>query len=136
MRRIFIFLLLIVVISGCTDNGSQEIEVEEDPEVQKKPIEKKPDPKSVVADANSSYASQYSQLYEYPRQTQELCEAGGAEWFYFSTGCHDECVYARWSADDRYACTEALSYGCECGPDKCWNGIACEPNFAFNKERP
>ena len=77
---------------------------------------------------NDSYASQYKQLEKYPGQSQELCEAGGAEWIDFPTGCHDECVYERWSAKDHYACTEAFSKGCDCGPDKCWNGNSCEPN--------
>ena len=76
----------------------------------------------------NSYATQYSKLNKYPRQTQELCEAGGAEYIQFSTGCRDECVYERWSGDDQYACTEALTHGCDCGLDKCWNGNSCEPN--------
>jgi hypothetical protein len=75
--------------------------------------------------SDSSYSSQYSKLYDYPKQTQELCESGGATWHLFNTGCHDECVYARWTGPDRYACTESLTWGCQCGPGSCWDGTAC-----------
>ncbi len=76
----------------------------------------------------NSYSYQIDQLKEYPLQTQELCESGGAGWIEFSSGCHDECVYERWSSKIHYSCTEALSYGCDCGLDKCWNGNSCELN--------
>ncbi len=70
----------------------------------------------------------YDELENYPPQTKELCESGGAEYAGFNTGCHDECVYERWSLEEPFICTQALSSGCDCGQDKCWNGIECESN--------
>src|SRR3989344_4343150 len=52
------------------------------------------------------------------------CWKGGGSWDSFPTGCHDECYYLN---HDR-VCTEAFSAGCECGPDKCWNGNKCISN--------
>ncbi len=71
----------------------------------------------------------------YHKQTQELCENGGAEWTSFNSGCHDECFLERFDNEKAkkegkmpLMCTHALSTGCECGPDKCWNGTGCELN--------
>tara|TARA_Y100000034_G_scaffold56632_1_gene69287 strand:- start:262 stop:534 length:273 start_codon:yes stop_codon:yes gene_type:complete len=72
----------------------------------------------------------------YHKQTQELCENSGAEWTSFNSGCHDECFLERFDPKKAkkegkipiYVCTLALSTGCECGPDKCWNGTGCELN--------
>ena len=62
----------------------------------------------------------------YPHQTKELCEAGGATWKMFNTGCHDECYNIR--STDPVKCTLAFSEGCDCGPDKCWDGQTCVLN--------
>jgi len=57
---------------------------------------------------------------------QELCEAAGGEWKEFGDGCVDNCDYVRNS--DSTGCITVLTYGCDCGEDKCWNGNSCEDN--------
>ncbi|MBI2971626.1 MAG: hypothetical protein HYY37_04390 [Candidatus Aenigmarchaeota archaeon] len=63
---------------------------------------------------------------DYPRQSEDVCAAGGAQWKEFRSGCHDECWIVR--SKKIVHCTLALSYGCDCGEGKCWNGTACEPD--------
>ena len=58
------------------------------------------------------------------KQTKELCLSGGADFKFFNTGCHDECYITR--SKKPISCTQALSSGCDCGPEKCWNGTSCE----------
>ncbi|MFH0818098.1 MAG: hypothetical protein V1909_05720 [Candidatus Micrarchaeota archaeon] len=58
-------------------------------------------------------------------QTPEYCESKGATYISFTNFCRDSCEKAR---DSSLACGEALAMGCDCGPDKCWNGFECEPN--------
>lgn len=57
---------------------------------------------------------------------QELCAQAGGEWKEFSNGCVDSCDYIR--NVDNTECTAALTYGCDCGEDQCWNGSSCEDN--------
>ena len=52
------------------------------------------------------------------------CWKGGGSWEGYPDGCHDECYYL----SNPRICTEAFSVGCDCGPDKCWNGNKCIPN--------
>ena len=49
------------------------------------------------------------------------CEQGGGTWREYPTTCHDECV----DPDERVPCGEANTYGCDCGPNKCWNLTQC-----------
>ncbi|MBU4000017.1 hypothetical protein KKG29_02460, partial [Patescibacteria group bacterium] len=57
---------------------------------------------------------------------QELCEAAGCEWKEFNNGCVDNCDYVRNS--NTMDCASALTHGCDCGENKCWNGSASEDN--------
>lgn len=59
---------------------------------------------------------------------KERCNKSGGTWYYFGDGCVDSCEKAR--ASEPITCTAALTWGCECGPDKCWNSTTnkCEPN--------
>jgi len=70
---------------------------------------------------NDKLAKKYDEFHSYPKQTEELCKSGGAEWKQFGSGCHDECIYARWDSKEPIECTDALSFGCDCGPTACWN---------------
>jgi len=63
---------------------------------------------------------------------QKICENAGGEWKLFNNGCVDSCELARQDPNDPIICTQAQTYGCDCGPDKCWNGASCENNQ--NKE--
>ncbi len=58
-------------------------------------------------------------------QTLENCEANGATYKGFTNGCMDSCELAR---NPDIACTAVLTSGCDCGPEKCWNGFECETN--------
>jgi len=53
-----------------------------------------------------------------------LCKSAGGEWKEFSNTCVDSCEYRR--AEESMMCGMAMTYGCECGEDKCWNGESCE----------
>jgi len=76
------------------------------------------------------------------------CEKSQGVWREFGSGCVDNCL----KKIDPYniVCTSALTYGCECGKNRCWNGETCvaiqeyqleynkqqeQENFANNKDR-
>jgi len=54
------------------------------------------------------------------------CFRADGEWKEFSNGCVDSCDLAR--NPETILCTAALTDGCDCGPDRCWNGQSCEDN--------
>jgi len=54
------------------------------------------------------------------------CNASGGTMRGFGDGCADSCELAR--SNGNMACTDVLTTGCDCGPDKCWNGESCELN--------
>lgn len=55
-------------------------------------------------------------LYPFPKASK--CLAGGGRWTGFSNGCADFCNHGD-------ICTELATLGCDCGPDKCWDGSRC-----------
>ena len=57
---------------------------------------------------------------------QEVCENGDGDWVTLSDDCVDGCDYIR--SDGAMECSEAMTDGCDCGEESCWNGEACEPN--------
>ena len=52
------------------------------------------------------------------KEKKEVCEQKNGTWMEFKNGCVDNCSnkIARMSM-----CTEALTFGCKCGENKCWN---------------
>lgn len=56
----------------------------------------------------------------------ESCEKTGGFWKSFPNTCVDSCSYVR--SKERIMCGQAFTDGCDCGPDKCWNGKSCEIN--------
>lgn len=54
---------------------------------------------------------------------QKLCESQGGSLKQFSNGCVDSCDYQR--NPEEIMCVQVLTYGCECGPDKCWEENQC-----------
>ncbi len=50
---------------------------------------------------------------------EEACETAGGEWIEFTDACVDNCY-------TQDACAQALTYGCDCGEDMCWNGLDCQ----------
>lgn len=56
----------------------------------------------------------------------QACESSEGEWRTFNNGCVDSCALER--NPELILCTQALTDGCDCGIDKCWNGESCEDN--------
>ena len=54
------------------------------------------------------------------------CDMAGGRWTLFGTLCRDTCESERGGRLE--GCSDAEAYGCDCGPDRCWNGNSCEPN--------
>jgi hypothetical protein len=61
-------------------------------------------------------------LSEWPQNYQ--CWQGNGTWTGFPTDCQDECDYPT----NVRACADFATLGCECGPEKCWNGNKCINN--------
>ncbi len=59
-------------------------------------------------------------------EQQNTCETAGGTWKTFNNGCVDSCDYARNPSE--IICTQAITEGCDCGEDMCWNGESCEAN--------
>ncbi|MBI4895538.1 MAG: hypothetical protein HY831_03520 [Candidatus Aenigmarchaeota archaeon] len=97
---VLLILLSVIIVSGCIQQNS-------------------------LVENQSSNISNNSTIHNYSEQTKDLCEAGGAKWKLFNSGCHDECYVKR--ATKPVACNMALSYGCDCPENQCWNGSYCEP---------
>lgn len=60
-----------------------------------------------------------------PSPKPDACLASGGSWKIFENGCVDSCYYAHNPLSN---CTHTLTNGCDCGPDKCWDGEKCTPN--------
>lgn len=57
---------------------------------------------------------------------QQECANVNGMWKMFSDGCVDSCFKAR--SKEPVFCTLAITDGCDCGADRCWNGKTCEAN--------
>ncbi len=55
---------------------------------------------------------------------QLMCENAGGSWEEFSDACADRCYRYR---DSTIFCAQAITEGCDCGTNLCWNGTACIP---------
>jgi hypothetical protein len=51
-----------------------------------------------------------------------ICESSKGIWREFGNGCTDEC-YAK--LDQFSVCSDAITYGCDCGKGRCWDGNQC-----------
>jgi len=58
--------------------------------------------------------------------SQVQCEVAGGNWETETYGCGDSCDLVR--DNELVGCTGEFKIGCDCGPDKCWNGETCELN--------
>lgn len=56
---------------------------------------------------------------------QSACSASGGTWETFPNSCVDSCEKA---ADPGLMCLTVLTDGCNCGPDRCWDGDTCVNN--------
>lgn len=58
------------------------------------------------------------------------CEASGGMWREFGNGCADKCEF---QFDKYTVCSQALTFGCECGKDKCMYNDICILNSEYEK---
>lgn len=49
---------------------------------------------------------------------EQICVASGGTWREFSNGCADSCAAQN---DTSTYCTQAFTYGCDCGAAQCWD---------------
>ena len=77
------------------------------------------------ADSIDSLETSIGDIGEYiePNPKTQCVEAGGT-WKQFPNTCVDSCNLAR---NPGVVCGQALTEGCECGQNMCWNGYTCEP---------
>ncbi len=61
---------------------------------------------------------------------EQTCVASGGTWREFSNGCVDSCAT---QGDELSVCTQAFTYGCDCGADQCWDDETS--NCANNSEK-
>ena len=55
----------------------------------------------------------------YTIQNNSSCFLSGGTWKMFSSACVDSCT---WERDRELTiCASVISYGCDCGPLRCWN---------------
>lgn len=78
----------------------------------------------------SQGSSPAQQLEAFPMEAEsnsdeEIClDNGGVEWKEFSNSCADNCS----QYTQEQLCSQLITYGCDCGPDSCWNGTQCINN--------
>ncbi|MBU0647676.1 hypothetical protein KJ855_00675 [Patescibacteria group bacterium] len=67
----------------------------------------------------------FASLYYIFKLTPEKiqCYIVGGNWRVFSNTCVDACTSEKYPV-----CGMAITAGCDCGPDKCWNGYMCVKN--------
>lgn len=59
-----------------------------------------------------------------------ICEDNKGVWREFGNGCVDECH----SKFDKFSiCTQAITYGCDCGKGRCWDGESCVTTKNYKK---
>ena len=49
-----------------------------------------------------------------------ICLGAGGTWRQFPNGCVDAC-----GIGPETMCTQAFTFGCDCGPNACWTGTEC-----------
>jgi hypothetical protein len=63
---------------------------------------------------------------------REFCEKSKGVWRQFGNGCAGSCS----SKVDEFAmCTQAITYSCDCGKDRCWDDVNCISLAEYKKER-
>jgi hypothetical protein len=68
-------------------------------------------------------SSSYSQeLRSTSFDDRPTCESAKGVWRQFGNSCVDEC---RPKLDSFSVCAQAITYGCDCGKGRCWDGETC-----------
>ncbi len=69
-----------------------------------------------------------------PRSTsfddRPICEEAKGVWREFGNGCVDFCHP---KFDQFSICTQALTYGCDCGKGRCWDGKTCVSQQSYKE---
>ncbi len=61
---------------------------------------------------------------------RNICEDSRGVWRQFGNGCADNCE----AQFDRFnICTQVLTFSCDCGKSRCWNGDACISMQGYKK---
>lgn len=61
---------------------------------------------------------------------RKVCNESNGIWREFGNGCGDDCV----SKFDQYEiCTNAITYGCDCGKGRCWHDDRCMSIKSYKK---
>ncbi len=63
---------------------------------------------------------------------QKKCWAAKATWALLPTTCEDLCR----DEDDETICKYDFTWGCDCGPNKCWNGSTCQVEEGATMPKP
>ncbi|MBI2608891.1 MAG: hypothetical protein HYW47_04740 [Deltaproteobacteria bacterium] len=74
--------------------------------------------------SNSKKYSQSDSDNSSEKNLKTVCEKEGVSVKLFSNTCVDEC----YPTGEERVCGMALTYGCDCGPDKCWYEGKCIPS--------
>lgn len=61
---------------------------------------------------------------------REVCEINKGVWHEFGNGCADDC-YSKF--DEFAVCSQARTFGCDCGKGKCWNDEKCIAVLEYKK---
>ncbi|GDX35647.1 hypothetical protein LBMAG18_01580 [Alphaproteobacteria bacterium] len=61
---------------------------------------------------------------------REICESNKGVWHEFGNGCADDC-YSKF--DEFAVCSQARTFGCDCGKGKCWNNEKCVAVLEYKK---
>ncbi|MFW5877270.1 MAG: hypothetical protein ACOCXM_11080 [Myxococcota bacterium] len=59
------------------------------------------------------------------RDPQAACDRAGGKWRQFPNTCVDSCRRVR--SAEPVLCGMAMTMGCDCGSDRCWDGAGCVP---------
>ena len=61
---------------------------------------------------------------------RQTCNEHNGIWREFGNGCGDDCI----SKFDQYEiCTNAITYGCDCGKGRCWHDDRCMSIISYKK---
>jgi hypothetical protein len=115
-----IILILLFLISSCTppQQGSANITPSD--------YNKTEDIVKPIITENKTIDEKGKLNESKPQQlsNEEVCISVGRSWHYFPNTCVDSCTKAR--SKEPVVCGQAFTWGCDCGPNKCWNGKTCE----------
>ncbi|MBI5803663.1 hypothetical protein HY450_00295 [Candidatus Pacearchaeota archaeon] len=86
--------------------------------------------RSILEEENEKLNNQIVELQDKIAELQleegtgeEICLSSGGSWRQFTNSCVDYCPLTE---NEEVVCAQAITEGCDCGEDMCWNGEECE----------